>query len=185
MSRAHAEIARLIRRLGRVVDALDGERPDPSEILEVRRLLYGLHAILRLHFAQEEEGYFSLLGDPTGPITESPAPTSPEAPRVEGSKPCPVASPCHHRRNRMGKATTLVPSGHRGPSTLPFGPAHGSGWASTTRSSRIREATMTDDPYALLARLLGRIAPRSISMRSTGPRSCRMPPTSTRWTSSA
>ena len=86
MSRAHAEIARLIRRLGRVVDALDGERPDPSEILEVRRLLYGLHAILRLHFAQEEEGYFSLLGDPTGPITESPAPTSPEAPRVEGSK---------------------------------------------------------------------------------------------------
>ena len=64
MSRAHAEIARLIRRLGRVLDALDPDRPDASEVLELRRLLYGLHAILRLHFAQEEEGYFSLLDEP-------------------------------------------------------------------------------------------------------------------------
>ena len=64
MSRAHAEIARLIRRLGRVLDALDPDRPDASEVLELRRLLYGLHAILRLHFAQEEEGYFSLLEEP-------------------------------------------------------------------------------------------------------------------------
>ena len=65
MSRAHAEIARLIRRLGRVLDALDPDRPDASEVLALRRLLYGLHAILRLHFAQEEEGYFSLLDEPT------------------------------------------------------------------------------------------------------------------------
>ena len=64
MSRAHAEIARLIRRLGRVLDGLDPEHPDSSELLELRRLLYGLHAILRLHFAQEEEGYFSLLDEP-------------------------------------------------------------------------------------------------------------------------
>ena len=30
------------------------------DLMEMRRLLYGLHAILRLHFAQEEEGYLSL-----------------------------------------------------------------------------------------------------------------------------
>jgi hypothetical protein len=40
--------------------------PNDAEVLEVRRLLYGLHALLRLHFAQEEEEYFSLLDEPTG-----------------------------------------------------------------------------------------------------------------------
>ena len=65
MSRAHAEITRLTRRLGRVLDALDPDQTDESEVLELRRLLYGLHAILRLHFAQEEEEYFSLLDEPT------------------------------------------------------------------------------------------------------------------------
>ena len=64
MSRAHAEIVRLIRRLGRVLEAIDAERPDDGDVRELRRLLYGLHAILRLHFAQEEEGYFSLLDEP-------------------------------------------------------------------------------------------------------------------------
>ena len=64
MSRAHAEIVRLIRRLGRVLEAIDAEQPDDGDVRELRRLLYGLHAILRLHFAQEEEGYFSLLDEP-------------------------------------------------------------------------------------------------------------------------
>jgi hemerythrin-like domain-containing protein len=64
MSRAHAEIARLIRRLGRVLEAIDAEQPDEDDVRAMRRLLYGLHAILRLHFAQEEEGYFSLLDEP-------------------------------------------------------------------------------------------------------------------------
>ena len=71
MSRGHAEIARLIRRLGRLLDDLDCEHPDDAEVLELRRLLYGLHAILRLHFAQEEEGYFSLLDEPTEPVARS------------------------------------------------------------------------------------------------------------------
>ena len=47
-----------------MLDDLDPEHPDEADVLELRRLLYGLHAILRLHFAQEEEGYFSLLDDP-------------------------------------------------------------------------------------------------------------------------
>ena len=63
MSRAHAEIAHLIRRLGRILDDLDPAGPDDDDITELRRLLYGLHAILQLHFAQEDEGYFSLADD--------------------------------------------------------------------------------------------------------------------------
>jgi heavy metal translocating P-type ATPase len=60
MSRTHVEIGHQIRRLGRLLDQLPAEGPDEDDLTEMRRLLYGLHAILRLHFAQEEEGYLSL-----------------------------------------------------------------------------------------------------------------------------
>jgi len=60
MSRAHAEISHLVRRLGRLLDEVDPAGPDDAEIAELRQLLYGLHAILRLHTAQEEESYLSL-----------------------------------------------------------------------------------------------------------------------------
>jgi hypothetical protein len=63
MSRAHVEISHLIRRLGRVLDGIAPEGPDIGDIVELRRLLYGLHAILQLHFAQEDEGYLSLVDD--------------------------------------------------------------------------------------------------------------------------
>ena len=66
MSRAHAEIARLTRRLGRVLEDIDDDHPDPVAVAELRRLLYGLHAIVELHFDQEEQDYFSLL-DASGP----------------------------------------------------------------------------------------------------------------------
>ncbi|MGZ6957962.1 MAG: heavy metal translocating P-type ATPase [Acidimicrobiia bacterium] len=69
MSRAHVEISHLIRRLGRVLDDLGPEGPDPDDIVELRRLLYGLYAILQLHFAQEEEGYLSLADDENAPTT--------------------------------------------------------------------------------------------------------------------
>jgi heavy metal translocating P-type ATPase len=63
MSRAHVEIAHLIRRLGHVLDDIGPAGPDNDDIVELRRLLYGLHAILQLHFAQEDEGYLSLADD--------------------------------------------------------------------------------------------------------------------------
>ena len=70
MSRAHVEIAHLIRRVGRVLDNVDPEGPDSDDIVELRRLLYGLHAILQLHFAQEDEGYLSLVDDePVAAVT--------------------------------------------------------------------------------------------------------------------
>ncbi len=65
MSRAHVEIAHLIRRLGRVLDDVDPSGPDNDDIIELRHLLYGLHAILELHFAQEDEGYLSLADNDT------------------------------------------------------------------------------------------------------------------------
>ena len=64
MSRAHVEIAHLVRRIGRLLDEADPAHPDPDDLLELRRVLYGLHAILELHFAQEDEGYLSLVDEP-------------------------------------------------------------------------------------------------------------------------
>ncbi len=60
MSRGHIEIGHQIHRLGRLLDEVPPEGPDEEDLMEMRRLLYGLHAILRLHFAQEDEGYLSL-----------------------------------------------------------------------------------------------------------------------------
>jgi len=61
MSRAHAEIAHLTRRLGRLVDDAGPGGLDAEDLLTARRLLYGLHAVLCLHFAQEDEGFLSLV----------------------------------------------------------------------------------------------------------------------------
>ena len=63
MSRAHAEIAHQIRRLGQLLDDIGTEPPDDVDIADLRGLLYGLHAILRLHTAQEDESYLSLGDD--------------------------------------------------------------------------------------------------------------------------
>jgi hemerythrin superfamily protein len=63
MSRGHAEIARQTRRLGRLLEDIGSGPPDEADIADLRALLYGLHAILRLHTAQEDENYLSLAGD--------------------------------------------------------------------------------------------------------------------------
>ncbi len=61
MVRAHVEISHLARVLGQLVDDLPPEGPAEDDFPELRRVLYGLYAILRLHFAQEEEAYLSLF----------------------------------------------------------------------------------------------------------------------------
>ncbi|HEX8008730.1 MAG TPA: heavy metal translocating P-type ATPase, partial [Trebonia sp.] len=65
MSRAHAEIAVQIARLGQLIDDIGVRELDEADIADLRGSLYGLHAILRLHTAQEDETYLS-LGDITG-----------------------------------------------------------------------------------------------------------------------
>jgi heavy metal translocating P-type ATPase len=61
MSRTHAEIEHQVRKLRRLLTELDSETTQPEDIVELRRLMYGLYAVLRLHNAQEEEGAFSLV----------------------------------------------------------------------------------------------------------------------------
>jgi heavy metal translocating P-type ATPase len=53
----HQEIRRLSRLFGRLIAQLPPEGPAPEDLRDLRRTLYGLHAILTLHFAQEEELY--------------------------------------------------------------------------------------------------------------------------------
>jgi hypothetical protein len=65
MSRAHVEITHQIRRLGQLLHEIGDDGPDPEETLELRALLYGLYAILKLHTAQEEESYLSLADEPS------------------------------------------------------------------------------------------------------------------------
>lgn len=64
MTRAHAEISHQIRRLGQLLDDIGAGEPDEVDVADLRGLLYGLHAILRLHTAQEDESYLSLAEEP-------------------------------------------------------------------------------------------------------------------------
>jgi hypothetical protein len=57
MERAHLEIEHLSRVFAHLLAELPAEGPAPEDLVDLRRVLYGLHAILRLHFAQEEEAY--------------------------------------------------------------------------------------------------------------------------------
>jgi heavy metal translocating P-type ATPase len=76
MSRTHAEIEHQVGRLRALLTGLDDEAAEPEDVIEVRRLLYGLYAVLRLHNAQEEEGAFSLV--PDGAASGQPPDTEPE-----------------------------------------------------------------------------------------------------------
>jgi heavy metal translocating P-type ATPase len=67
MSRAHAEIAYQIVRLGRLITEIGDRAPDEADIADLRSTLYGLHAILRLHTAQEDEAYLSLGEEEAAP----------------------------------------------------------------------------------------------------------------------
>lgn len=61
MSRAHAEIQRLTRRLGTHLTQIDASGTlNRGRVDDLLACLYGLHAILALHFIQEEENYFAL-----------------------------------------------------------------------------------------------------------------------------
>lgn len=68
LSRTHAEIEHQVSRLRRLLAGIDAETGGgtpvaPEDVIELRRLLYGLYAILRLHNAQEDEGAMSLASN--------------------------------------------------------------------------------------------------------------------------
>jgi heavy metal translocating P-type ATPase len=62
LHRTHSEIFHLVRFVDRLVKEIPPEGPGVEDLTDLRRVLYGLDAILRLHMAQEEELYLA-LGD--------------------------------------------------------------------------------------------------------------------------
>jgi iron-sulfur cluster repair protein YtfE (RIC family) len=60
MRRDHVEIGRMTEAL-RFLEARLRNNPTRDTIEALRRLLYGLHAVVMLHFAKEEELYLPLL----------------------------------------------------------------------------------------------------------------------------
>lgn len=62
MSRDHVEVERLTSRLGELRRRLaDLDAVDAPLAGDLRRVLYGLHALVAVHFAKEEEVYLPLL----------------------------------------------------------------------------------------------------------------------------
>lgn len=64
MSRTHREVFHLAGLFSRIVAELPRAGPSSEELGELTRLLFSLTAILRLHFAQEEEIFESLADEP-------------------------------------------------------------------------------------------------------------------------
>jgi hypothetical protein len=60
LSLSHAEIFHLGQQLEALVGTLGEDGPTPEDLSDLYRLLYAMHAVLSLHFAQEEELYSGL-----------------------------------------------------------------------------------------------------------------------------
>jgi heavy metal translocating P-type ATPase len=54
LGRTHQEIEHLVRYFARILDETGREGPDAEDRRELRRLLYGLAAVLEVHFGEEE-----------------------------------------------------------------------------------------------------------------------------------
>ncbi|RUP05066.1 MAG: cadmium-translocating P-type ATPase [Mycobacterium sp.] len=68
MSRTHAEIRRLADRIGtHLTEAQAAGAIQPDQVDDLLACLYGLYTLLRLHFVQEEENYFTLAEDDNVP----------------------------------------------------------------------------------------------------------------------
>jgi iron-sulfur cluster repair protein YtfE (RIC family) len=70
MSRDHVEVARLTDELGRFREHLAVSTPGHIQEKGLRRVLYGLYALVRVHFAKEEEILVPIL---EGGLTEEEA----------------------------------------------------------------------------------------------------------------
>jgi heavy metal translocating P-type ATPase len=57
MSLSHGEIFRMAGLLHRQVEDVAADGAESIDVFDLRRTMYGLHAVLQLHFAQEEELY--------------------------------------------------------------------------------------------------------------------------------
>jgi heavy metal translocating P-type ATPase len=63
LRRMHRQIAHEINSLGRLLDELHPGEVDVTDLADLRRILYGLYALLRIHLAQEEQDLFALIDE--------------------------------------------------------------------------------------------------------------------------
>jgi hemerythrin-like domain-containing protein len=61
MSRDHVEVGRLTEELGTLRSKLSSGRVEQAQAKALRRVLYGLYTLTKVHFAKEEEVYLPLL----------------------------------------------------------------------------------------------------------------------------
>jgi iron-sulfur cluster repair protein YtfE (RIC family) len=61
MSRDHVEIGRYIEELARLKNGLTDKPLAPAQITDLRRVLFGAYALVKVHFAKEEEVYLPIL----------------------------------------------------------------------------------------------------------------------------
>ena len=61
LGRTHAEIEHQVARLRRLLGHVTADAVQEEDVIELRRLLYGLYAVLRLHNSQEEDVAFALV----------------------------------------------------------------------------------------------------------------------------
>ncbi len=54
MRREHAEIRRLVGELGRLQEEMDGGRFSTGEAVALRRVIFRLYALLKVHLAEEQ-----------------------------------------------------------------------------------------------------------------------------------
>jgi len=61
MSRDHVEVGRLTEELGALQGVLNHSSITTEKVQDLRRILYGLYTLVKVHFAKEEEIYLPLL----------------------------------------------------------------------------------------------------------------------------
>ncbi len=61
MSRDHVEVGRLIDELGLIRSNMSGSMLTMAQVRDLRRVLYGLYTLVKVHFAKEEEVYLPIL----------------------------------------------------------------------------------------------------------------------------
>ena len=61
MSRDHVEVGRYIGELAELRKGLSGDSLTTAQVRSLRRVLYGVYALVSVHFAKEEEVYLPIL----------------------------------------------------------------------------------------------------------------------------
>ena len=67
MSRDHVEVGRYIEELAALKDGLTSKTLTPEQATSLRRVLFGVYGLVKVHFAKEEEVYLPILDQRLSP----------------------------------------------------------------------------------------------------------------------